>query len=227
MIEIIILAVVTFFIYKKLFAALGDTSHDREISPEEKSRVEEFKKSLIDIIEAKQQQERQIEIASGLEASLTDKDREVFDAIRLSDANFNAEKFTKGASAAFAMIIKAYAQGDRDVLKQLLDKNLYESFAITLDEQDKLEQIQEVTLVKVSHCEILSAELAQNNKAARIATKFISEQIKVTKDKISGNIISGSPNKVIEINEIWTFEKNLLSKDNLWKLIAVSSDDED
>jgi predicted lipid-binding transport protein (Tim44 family) len=224
MIEILVLAIVAFIIYKKLISVLGNTKYDNELSSSEKDKFEEFKKSISNIIEPKEESSKIIDIASGLEASLSESDRQVFDAIRKNDPSMTAEKFIKGAKTAFEMIINAHSQGDRASLKQLLDPELYDSFNLDISNNEASNQLREVTIVAIKECNIKSASLSNRNKIATINVHFISEQIKVIRDKLSREIIDGNPSKIILASENWSFAKDIGSGSNIWKLIAVNSD---
>ena len=55
----------------------------------------------------------------------------------------------------------------------------------------------------------------------RISVLFESEQIKVLKDK-KGKIIDGDQKKSITVKDLWTFEKEINSKDLNWILVETS-----
>ena len=49
---------------------------------------------------------------------------------------------------------------------------------------------------------------------------FDSEQVQVTKNS-KGEVIDGDNNQILQIKEIWTFSKNLKSKDPNWILEEI------
>ena len=55
----------------------------------------------------------------------------------------------------------------------------------------------------------------------KVSVLFETEQVKVLKDK-KGNIIDGDQKKSILVKDLWTFEKNIQSKDLNWKLVETS-----
>ena len=59
-------------------------------------------------------------------------------------------------------------------------------------------------------------------KSASLTIKFISQIISATKDK-EGRVIEGDPNKVREVTDIWTFMRDLTSRDPNWKLVATEA----
>ena len=61
---------------------------------------------------------------------------------------------------------------------------------------------------------------------AYITVKFVAEESSVTRDK-DGEIIAGHPDKVSEMQDIWTFGRNIKSKDPSWLLCETRGDFED
>ena len=55
----------------------------------------------------------------------------------------------------------------------------------------------------------------------RVSVLFESEQMKVLKDK-KGKIIDGDQEKSILVKDLWTFEKQIESKDLNWILVETS-----
>ena len=56
----------------------------------------------------------------------------------------------------------------------------------------------------------------------RVSVLFETEQIKVLKDK-KGKIIDGDHENTILVKDLWTFEKEIKSKDINWKLVETSN----
>ena len=52
--------------------------------------------------------------------------------------------------------------------------------------------------------------------------KFLSKLISATRDQ-GGQVIEGSPEKVTDMVDIWTFSRELGSRDPNWKLIATDA----
>ena len=66
----------------------------------------------------------------------------------------------------------------------------------------------------------MAAELKADE--ARVTVKFVSQQINVTKDQ-EGRIVDGDPSEVANITDIWTFARQVKSRDPNWVLIATDS----
>ncbi len=138
-----------------------------------------------------------------------------------ADPNFDPDGFVGGASAAFEMIVTAYAEGDRKTLKNLLDKVTYESFSGAIDAREKAGQRMEDTLVGIDSTSILEAELAGD--MARVTLRFVSQQVNVTYDS-EGRVLDGDPSTVETVSDIWTFARSVKSKDPNWQLVETRTE---
>jgi len=139
--------------------------------------------------------------------------------IRQYDPNFSVTEFIGGAKAAFEMIIKAFSKGDGSALRTLLGKDAYKGFMAAIEERKKKDIVEETTIVAILSANIKDVIL--NKKIAKIAVHFVSEQINLVKDK-QGKVIEGDPSQVDNIEEIWTFERNLASSNPNWELVQTS-----
>lgn len=140
--------------------------------------------------------------------------------IKLADRDFDEDGFLEGAGGAFEMVVNAYAEGDRKMLRQLLANDVYSDFETAIDEREQAGQTLETTLVNVKSAEIIEAEL--QNRTAFVTVKFVSEQINLLKDS-EGNRVEGDAEHVAEVTDIWTFARNTRSRDPNWTLVATRS----
>jgi len=141
-------------------------------------------------------------------------------AIMNVDPDFDPEHFIQGAKAAYEMIVMAFAEGNKRTLKQLLGTEVYEGFVAALDERAKNSETVESSFVGIGKADIIEASL--KDKLAQVTIKFVSELITATRDQ-EGRIIDGDPNKVREVTDIWTFAREVNSRDPNWKLIATEA----
>jgi predicted lipid-binding transport protein (Tim44 family) len=142
------------------------------------------------------------------------------DSIAAADPSFAIQPFVDGAKAAYEMIVGAFAAGNRQVLENLLAKDVYDSFAAAISEREKRGEKVETTFVSIDKAVIEDAELRA--AAAQITLRYTSQMITVTRAQ-DGAVIEGSPDKVIEINDIWTFTRDVNSRDPNWKLSATGT----
>jgi predicted lipid-binding transport protein (Tim44 family) len=136
-----------------------------------------------------------------------------------ADRSFDPAGFLDGAEKAFRLIVAAFAIGDRTTLRNLLADDTYHAFdqAITAREAVGHQQVSEIRAVPGVSVE--AAEL--NGTVAHITVKFVSDQISLTRDQ-SGNPVAGT-DAVTEITDLWTFERDLSSRDPTWRLVAARS----
>jgi predicted lipid-binding transport protein (Tim44 family) len=142
------------------------------------------------------------------------------DAIAREDKTFDAAGFLGGAKAAYEMIVTAYANGDRRQLKDLLGREVYEGFEAAIrDREQKGEKI-ESRFVSIEAAELIGAEL--RGKTAHVTIRFVSQLVSVTRDR-SGAVIDGNPDAVTTVTDVWTFARDVTSRDPNWKLVATEA----
>jgi predicted lipid-binding transport protein (Tim44 family) len=125
-----------------------------------------------------------------------------------------------GARAAYEMIVLAYAEGDRRALKNLLSRDVYEGFEAAIRERENKGETVETRFVAIDKSDIAGVEL--RGRTAQITVRFVSQLISVTRDK-SGNVIEGNPERVTDVTDVWTFARDLSSRDPNWKLVATEA----
>ena len=137
------------------------------------------------------------------------------------DPGFNPEGFLGGARMAYEMIVTAFADGDRKTLKGLLSREVYDGFAEAIsDRENRGEQVRS-TFVGIEDAAIKSAGIV--NSDAQLTVSFTSQIISATLDK-DGKVIEGDTEQVAEVRDIWTFARDVRSRDPNWKLVATESD---
>jgi predicted lipid-binding transport protein (Tim44 family) len=142
------------------------------------------------------------------------------DAIAAADAGFDAKQFIAGARGAYEMIVTAYAEGDRRSLKNLLSRDVYDGFDGAITEREKHGQTVESRFVSLDGADITAAEL--RGRTAQVTVRFRSKLITATRDK-DGNVIDGSAERVTDITDVWTFARDVSSRDPNWKLVATEA----
>jgi predicted lipid-binding transport protein (Tim44 family) len=142
------------------------------------------------------------------------------DAIAAADPEFDAKHFIAGARAAYEMIVTAYAEGDRPTLKNLLSRDVADGFEAAITQREERGETIESRFVAIDSADIASAELRQKN--VQVTVRFISQLITATRDK-TGTVIDGSAEKVTDVTDVWTFARDVSSRDPNWKLVATEA----
>jgi len=132
--------------------------------------------------------------------------------------NLDLSLFLRGSDNALEMTMDAFSKKDVDTLKALLSKNLFEEFKKQLDSVEKKKQSIKSSIIAVLEQEIVDIKI--KSKFIHIDVKFKTEQINFIEDD-KEKVVSGDKNKIEIIEEIWSFKKDLNSKDNNWQIIGI------
>jgi predicted lipid-binding transport protein (Tim44 family) len=135
------------------------------------------------------------------------------------DRKFAPAGFLDGAEKAFAMIVAAFAGGDRVALRSLLSDDTYRAFETAIAGREAAGQTQVSELRGIQSATIEAAELRAT--VAQITVRFVSDQISLTRDK-DGKEVAGT-DAVTELTDLWTFERDLTAGDPTWRLVAARS----
>lgn len=142
------------------------------------------------------------------------------DAIAAADPNFSIDSFIAGAKTAYEMIINAFAGSDQPTLQRLLSPDVFHSFLTAIEGRANRGETMKTTLVSIDQITVEDALLRE--KTAQISLRFAVKLISVT-ENASGAVIEGSPDRVVDTIDIWTFARDSQSRDPNWKLIATQS----
>jgi len=147
----------------------------------------------------------------------------LIDIARLDPA-FDPDTFIRGAKQAYEMIVTAFAEGNRKLLKDLLSRDVYEGFTRAITERESRDEQVDQSFVGIDKADILESEVKSG--IASITVRFVSQLISATRDK-AGAIISGDSQRIKEVTDIWTFSRDVSSvkarANPNWRLIATQS----
>ncbi len=145
-------------------------------------------------------------------------------AIAKIDTAFDTEAFIRGARQAYEMIVTAFAEGNRKLLKGLLDSDAYRDFDRAISEREARGEQIDQSFVGINKADITDSGLKDGK--AHIAVRFVSQLISATRDK-AGAVLFGDAQKIKEVTDIWTFQRDVSTpkaRDNPnWKLIATQA----
>lgn len=196
LIEVLILAAVALFVLWRLYTALGrggDEGPMQRPAPTPDKRAPQGEAPVP--MPRRVDNERPIftgPAAGGLE--------DIYNA----DQTFRTEDFMRGAKAAYQMIVSAYARGDRDALRPLLDDDVYEAWDAAIAERDA-SGARPFELLRIKKAEIDRAEL--EGSMARVIVRYEAE------------LGDGETTRLAK--EFWTFMRDVSSNDPNWLLDDV------
>ncbi len=137
------------------------------------------------------------------------------------DPQFDPEHFMTGAKQAYEMIVMAFAEGNQRLLRDLLSEDVFEGFASAIRDREAAGQQVDQSFVGINSSKMIEAEL-KNDRTANVTVKFVSQLISATRDR-NGEVLSGDPQRVQEVTDVWTFARDLTTADPNWKLIGTQA----
>ena len=129
-------------------------------------------------------------------------------------------EFINGAKVAYETIITNFAKGQLKDIKSLLDQNVYKQFDDAIKDRKAKNISSETTFIGVNSAEI--KEHNQNKNILEVTVEFVSEIISCMKDK-DNKVISGDPETVKKVYDIWKFSKDIRSPNPNWFLIDTQA----
>jgi predicted lipid-binding transport protein (Tim44 family) len=215
--DIILLAMIAGFIAFRLYTVLGRrTGHER--SPEEQVRVPDparakkpaAKDNVVTLPERG---------SSGAAVTAGPAARGLMD-IKLADRNFDEDKFLQGARSAHEMIVTAYAKGDRETLRPLVNDDVYGAFEGGIVGREQRKERVDFEFVRLKSARFTGAEL--KGRTAEVTIAFESEIILAGYDQ-SGRLIEGDASTPHTVTDVWTFARDTKARDPNWMLVATGS----
>lgn len=140
--------------------------------------------------------------------------------IRQADPDFGPHEFLHGARAAYEMIVAAFAEGDRQTLKNLLSREVYDGFVSAIAERESRGEVMTTNFVGIDKAQITDASMRR--RSAHVTVRFVSQLVSFTRDK-NDNVVQGDPKHVTEVTDIWTFARDTGTRDPNWKLVATEA----
>lgn len=196
-VEVLILAGVALFVLWRLYSALGRGGEEGPVrrpapGPEKKPGTGELPKPAA---QGRPGSERPLftgPAAPGLE--------DIYNA----DSSFDPDQFMRGAKSAYQMIVSAFARGDREALRPLLDTDVFAAWDAAITEREASAKAA-FELLRIRKAEIDSAEL--DGRIARVVVRYEAE------------LGDGETSRTAR--ELWTFRRDVTSPDPNWLLDEV------
>jgi predicted lipid-binding transport protein (Tim44 family) len=134
-------------------------------------------------------------------------------ALRVRDPSFDVARFMQGARQAFTMVVKAFAAGDRNTLKPLLAAEVMTTFETVMAEREQEGRTEQVEFLQEPRADLES--LGVIGDLAKASVRFLAEFRSRSKGP-EGEAVDDR-----RTAEVWTFQRNLNSRDPNWTLIHV------
>ena len=204
-IDLIILALITFFIIRKLKSILGEESDEIYFGYNTRN-VNEIKDAET-IGDDYNGDDKQFDyLSSDAKMNVRDISRRI--------ENFSLNTFKRIAEKALEMVLKANSEQNKVEIRRLLSKDLADLVCKSFEDGER----NNIFLVSLKETKIL--DVIKTNNIFDIKIMFNMEQINYRTD-VDNNIVDGSKNEVISVQEIWTFTHNFDKKDSTWFVSVI------
>ena len=212
---IVILALVALFIGLRLYSVLGErTGHEQQpiLKPADPARVEP---------RVVQPPVTQPAASDGADLAYVPLAGPGVRAILAADPSFDVARFIEGAKGAYRLILEAFWKGDLDTLKPHVDAHVYETFAGAVEQRNKDGLTLENRLVTIEQAVI--SEATAERSVAILTVRFEADIAAVTRNS-EGQVVAGSLSDAVQTRDLWTFRRDLASRDPNWLLIETDEE---
>jgi predicted lipid-binding transport protein (Tim44 family) len=143
-------------------------------------------------------------------------------AVLAADPSFDVARFLEGAKAAYQMILEAFWKGDLDALKSHVDEHVYETFASAVEQRAKDGFKLDNRLVAIEQTVISEASIDRG--VAMLTVRFEADIAAVTRNS-EGEVVAGSLSDAVQTRDLWTFRRDMSSRDPNWLLIETDEEE--
>ena len=214
---IVILALIALFIGLRLYSVLGErTGHEQQpiLKPADPEAMVEPRMSQPSLVPTSTTD-------AGDMAYLPTAGPGVR-ALLAADPSFDVAHFLEGAKAAYRLILEAYWKGDLSEFRSHVDDNVFETFSSSVDQRSKDGLVLDNRLVTIEQVLISEASLERN--LATVTVRFEADIAAVTRNK-DGEVVAGSLSDAVQTRDLWTFRRDISSRDPNWVLIETDEEE--
>lgn len=213
-IQLIVLAAIAIFLILRLRDVLGTR--------------EGFEKPVVtrDEMQGARKRDRFEVIEGGPDTDITDHVEDGSDAadalarMKGAEPGFSVGEFLNGARGAYEMILMKFEAGDLAAIKPFLAEEVYESFAMVVEEREKQGLTIDANFVGLREMKLVEADFDRETNEGEITIRFVGELTSVVRDK-AGEIVEGNPREVKRQKDVWTFARIMGSDNPNWQLVAT------
>jgi len=136
-------------------------------------------------------------------------------ALRARDPAFDVGAFLHGAKQAYEMVVIAFATGDRETLRRILAPGVMDGFERAMDTREAEGRTERVEFLHPPRADLEKVET--EGDLGRTVVRFLAEFRSRSKGP-EGEAVDDRRSA-----ELWTFERNLKSRDPNWTLVHVDA----
>ena len=136
-------------------------------------------------------------------------------ALRARQPDFDTGHFLGGARAAYEMIVKAFASGDRETLKPLLSTEVMANFEAAMVAREAEGRTEKVELMGPARVDLDAVTV--EGDTARGVVRILAE-VRARTTSAEGEAVDDR-----RTAELWTFERDLTTSNPNWALVHVAA----
>ena len=142
-------------------------------------------------------------------------------AILAADPSFDVARFLEGGKAAYRLILESFWKGDLAAVRPHVDDHVYETFAAAVEQRTKEGLTLDNRLVTIEQAVISEATVERS--VALVTVRFEADIAAVTRNA-EGQVVAGSMSDAVQTRDLWTFRRDLASRDPNWLLIETDEE---
>jgi len=143
-------------------------------------------------------------------------------AILAADPAFDVARFLEGAKGAYKMILEAFWKDNLDEVRSHIDDHVYETFSSAVTQRKKDGLVLDNRLVAIEQTVISEATVDRN--IAVLTVRFEADIAAVTRNA-EGEVVAGSMSDAVQTRDLWTFRRDLSTRDPNWVLIETDEEE--
>jgi predicted lipid-binding transport protein (Tim44 family) len=143
-------------------------------------------------------------------------------AILAADPTFDVARFLDGAKAAYKLLLEAFWKGDLEAVRPHMDPHVYETFEGAIEQRKKDGLKLDNRLVAIEQALISAASLERS--LALVTVRFEADIAAVTRNA-EGEVVAGSLSDAVQTRDLWTFRRDLSTRDPNWLLIETDEEE--
>jgi predicted lipid-binding transport protein (Tim44 family) len=142
-------------------------------------------------------------------------------AILAADPTFDVARFLDGAKSAYRLILESFWKGDIDSVRSHVDAHVHDTFAAAIEQRKKEGLTLDNRLVTIEQAVISEATVERS--LAIVTVRFEADIAAVTRNS-EGQVVAGSLSDAVQSRDLWTFRRDLASRDPNWLLIETDEE---
>ena len=214
---IVILALVALFIGLRLYSVLGErTGHEQQpiLKPADPEAVVEQRVPRPATV--------QPVAADGADMAFLPTAGPGVRALLAADPTFDVARFLEGAKSAYEMVLESYWKGDSKALRPFVDDHVFDTFDSAIEQRRRDGLSLDNRLVNIEQVLITEAQVERD--VAVVTVRFEADIAAITRNG-EGEVVAGSMSDAVQTRDLWTFRREINSRDPNWLLIETDEEE--